>query len=200
MSDVPIILLAAGQSSRMGGMDKLMQPIDGIPLLRRSAQTALEVGPVIAALPSVPHPRYGALEGLDVEKIGIADAAEGMNASLRGAMTQIPANSQAVMVLLADLPELTADDLRGVLGSRREYPENLVWRGATEDGLPGHPVIFDRSLFNALEQLTGDTGAQEVVRRCSGKVHLHPLPDQNALLDLDTPADWEAWRKARSQN
>ena len=191
MNEVPILLLAAGQSSRMGGADKLMQLIGGEPLLRRSARNALAVGPVIAALPPAPHPRYQALDGLNVMTAEIADAAEGINASLRGVMALIPEQAPAVMILLADLPDLTSDDLGAVLQSMRENPENLVWRGATEDGTPGHPVIFDHSLFNALSHLTGDTGAQQVVKRCKGKLHLHRLPARNALLDLDTPEDWK---------
>ncbi len=194
MKQVPIILLAAGQSSRMGGTDKLMQRIGGVPLLRRTAQRALAVGPVIVALPPAPHPRYAALEGLGAQQVEIANAADGMNASLTGALTQIPNDAPAVMILLSDLPDLTSDDLKAVLRSVSEHPGNLVWRGATADGAPGHPVIFDRSLFGDLSRLTGDSGAQAVVKRCKGKVHLQRLPARNALLDLDTPADWTEWK------
>ncbi|SDW49776.1 CTP:molybdopterin cytidylyltransferase MocA [Ruegeria halocynthiae] len=194
MTKIPIILLAAGQSSRMGGIDKLMQPIEGVPLLRRIAQRARAVGPVIVALPPAPHPRFGALEGLDVVTVEIPDADEGMNASLRGAMSLVPVNAPAAMILLSDLPDLSADDLRDVLRAVHAHPDNLVWRGATEDGLPGHPVVFDRSLFAELSALSGDSGAHSVVRRCKGKVHLHRLPVQNALLDLDTPDDWARWK------
>ncbi|MEX0306904.1 MAG: NTP transferase domain-containing protein [Ruegeria sp.] len=200
MTEIPIILLAAGQSSRMGGTDKLMQPVEGVPLLRQVAQRAVAVGPVIVALPPAPHPRYGALEGLDVQPVEIPDAWEGMNASLRGAMALVPANAPAVMILLSDLPDLTSDDLRCVLGSVETHPDNLVWRGATDNGKPGHPVVFDRSLFADLSKLTGDSGAQSVVRQCVGKVHLHRLPAQNALLDLDTHADWANWKANRSSD
>lgn len=197
MSRIPIILLAAGQSSRMGGADKLMQDVDGIPLLRRSAQNAQAVGSVIVALPPSPHPRYNALEGLNVQAVEIPDADEGMNASLRGAMAYLPTGARAVMVLLADLPDLTDADLRAVLVSVDAHPGMLIWRGATEDGKPGHPVVFDRTLFNRLRELTGDEGAQSVVRAHADKVHLNALPARNALLDLDTPEDWDMWRAGR---
>ena len=197
MNAVPVILLAAGQSSRMGGADKLMQLIDGNPLVYWSARKALAIGPVIVALPPAPHPRHEALEGLDVIKVEIPDATEGMNASLRGALAKVPEQAPAVMILLADLPELTSRDLGATLQSMREFPNCQVWRGATEDGVPGHPVIFDRAMFSALSHLTGDAGAQEVVNRCKRKVHLHRLPTQNALLDLDTPEDWKTWRSTR---
>ncbi|NOD75195.1 MULTISPECIES: NTP transferase domain-containing protein [unclassified Ruegeria] len=197
MTDIPIILLAAGQSSRMGGVDKLLQMIDGVPLLTRSARSAQAVGPVLAALPPKPHPRYDALNGLDVQAVPVPDAEEGMNASLRAAMRRVSSDAPAVMVLLADLPDLSSANLAAVLNARKTHPDKLVWRGATAQGKPGHPVIFDRSLFGQLSDLQGDDGAQQVVRAHQGKVHLHRLPDRNALLDLDTPDDWNAWLKKR---
>lgn len=197
MTDIPVILLAAGQSSRMGGADKLMQPVDGQPLLRRMAERALAVGPVIVALPPPDHPRYAVLEGLRLETRAIPNADEGMNASLRGAIAVVPDDAAAVMVLLADLPELTQVDLLDVRRAMVEFPDNLIWRGATETGKPGHPVIFHQSLFPELTQLQGDTGAQSVVQSHRDKVHLHRLPRNHALLDLDTPEDWTAWQGDR---
>lgn len=195
MDDIPVILLAAGSSRRMGGVDKLMQIVDGQPLIRRSAETARAVGPVIVALPPAPHLRYTALSGMDLEVVSVPDADEGMNASLRRAIAQVPVSARAAMILLADLPELTSDDLRAVLGSVTEHPDKLIWRGASSNGVPGHPVILDRSLFVDLVQLTGDGGAQAIVRAHLTQVHLQPLPGQNAILDLDTPQAWTEWRK-----
>ncbi len=198
MTEIPIILLAAGESRRMRGPDKLMQEIDGVPLLRRSALAAHAAGPVIVALPTPPHPRYAALDGLDVLTVPISNPAEGMNASLRGALAWIPEGAPAVMVLLADLPDMTTTDLTGVLRSRVTHPDHLIWRGATQQGKPGHPVLFDRHLFSELSQLEGDAGAQSVVRAHQNQVHLHCLPGTNALLDLDTPEDWAQWHAIRS--
>ncbi len=197
MTDIPILLLAAGQSSRMGGKDKLLQVVDGVPLLRRAAMIALRAAPVIVALPPAPHARHDVLDGLDLQRIDVRDAHEGMNASLRGALAHVSAESHAAMVLLADLPEITSEDLAAVLGSVQSHPDKLIWRGATADGKPGHPVVFDRRLFDHLRQLSGDEGAQSVVRANADKVHLRSLPGQNALLDLDTPQDWAKWHAKR---
>jgi len=180
--DLPIIVLAAGQSSRMRGRDKLMEEVDARPLLRRQAEMARAItrGPVIIALPPRPHPRYAALAGLDVTLCEVADAAEGMNASLRTAFGALPAGARAAMMLLADLPELTEDDLRIVAQSIDTNSETLVWRGATSDGKPGHPIVFAAALFPAFATLRGDGGGREVVAQAAGRVELIPLPDQRA--------------------
>ncbi|WP_146345318.1 nucleotidyltransferase family protein [Phaeobacter marinintestinus] len=200
ITEIPILILAAGQSNRMRGADKLMQPIDGEPLLRRSTGIALQsgIGPVILALPTLPHPRYGAVEGMDVTTVPVPDAFEGMNASLRRGIAALPENSAAVMILLADLPDLTAHDLKLVSEAVDLEPEFSIWRGATETGEPGHPVIFSADLFADLAKLTGDAGAQSVVQRHKTKTQLVPLPGNRARTDLDTPEAWADWAANRT--
>ncbi len=198
MTEIPIILLAAGQSSRMRGVDKLLRQAGADPLLRRSAKIALTAGSVIVALPPAPHPRYSALEGLPVRSVAVPGAVEGINASLRTALAHVPDDAKAVMVLLADQPDLTSSDLKALMVAVSKHPEFVIWRGATEDGKPGHPVIFDRSMFDALSKLSGDTGARELVQSVADKVYQMRLPGQNARLDLDTPEDWNSWLERKS--
>jgi len=195
-TDIPIIILAAGQSSRMRGIDKLMQIVSGVPLIRRQVDMALSVttGPVIVALPVFPHPRQQALQGTDAVLIEVPDAQEGMNASLRAAMRFVPGTARAAMVLLGDLPELTKEDLNKVSHSFESKKDFLIWRGATADGKPGHPVIFSAQLFDQIARLKGDSGGREVVQAAAGRIALVPLVGNRARLDLDTPEDWAEWR------
>lgn len=196
--DFPIILLAAGASRRMQGCDKLLELVDGVPLLRRQAGIARQVtkAQVIVALPPAPHPRYDVLNGIDVLAVPVPDAAEGMNASLRAGFAALPCGAPHAMLLLADMPDLTADDLLVVAQSIAAHPDALVWRGATHQGAPGHPIIFHNSLFDKFAALTGDEGGREVAQSVKDRTILVPLGDA-ARLDLDTPDAWAAWRKAR---
>lgn len=197
-SDLPIVLLGAGQSARMRGDDKLMQLVDGVPLIRRQAKIARAAtsGKVIVALPGEPHPRYGALAGLDIQVLPVPDARHGMTASLKRGFAAV-AGHPAAMLLLGDLPELTVQDLREVAGAVDSESDHLVWRGVTEDGKPGHPIVFAAPLFGAFASLTGDGGGREVVEAAGDRVHLVPLPGQRARRDLDTPEDWAQWHAER---
>lgn len=194
-----IIILAAGASSRMRGRDKLMEDVDGEPLLRHQAKRAIATtgGPVFVTLPVAPHPRYGALDGLDVQQIPVPHAEEGMSASLRAGIAALPQETPLAMVLLADLPDLTQADLKTVADAVDLSTGTLIWRGVTADGAPGHPIIFRNTLFESIGALTGDTGGREVVQKAKGKVQLIHLPGNRARCDLDTPEDWAAWRAAR---
>lgn len=201
-SDIPVLILAAGQSSRMRGIDKLMQIVSGVPLIRRQVDVARSVttGPVIVALPVFPHPRQLALQETDAVLIEVPDAQEGMNASLRAAIRAVPDTARAAMVLLGDLPDLTGNDLNKVLQSLDVNKDCLIWRGATADGKPGHPVIFSAQLFDQIARLSGDSGGREVVQAAAGRIALVPLEGNRARLDLDTPEDWAAWREHETKN
>jgi CTP:molybdopterin cytidylyltransferase MocA len=191
---IPILILAAGASTRMRGVDKLMEPIDGQPLLRTQIDRAATLGgAVFVALPDSAHPRNAVLTDTVAKPLYVADAAEGMGATLRGAVSQLPP-CDAFMVLLADLAALDANDLQQVSRHYSERPDHLIWRGTTQSGKPGHPIIFDASLRPAFGKLSGDSGAHSIAHGLRDKTCFVPLPDNHARLDLDTPEDWTAFR------
>jgi molybdenum cofactor cytidylyltransferase len=191
---IPILILAAGTSSRMRGADKMLEDVGGVPLLRRQAAIALETGqPIFVALGAQMALRQNTLRDLDVAVMTVPEAAEGLSGTLRGAIAQLP-QCEAFMIMLGDLVALTTEDLQSVLDARGTYPDHLVWRGATEDRKPGHPILIDQSLRSAFAALQGDHGGESILRPLRDKTHLVRLKDQHARFDLDTPEDWAAWR------
>ncbi len=191
---VAILILAAGASSRMRGADKLLQPVDGRPLLAERAAAARTTGaPVFVALPArdAAPERWRAVDGLGVTCLEVSDAASGMAASLRAGVGALPDQTAGVVILLADMPEITSDDLAALIAGADGA---TILRGAGADGTPGHPVLFPARDFAALRALDGDRGARDLLRRERGRVRLVPLPGAHALTDLDTPEDWARWR------
>lgn len=197
MANVHILILAAGASSRMRGVDKLMQPVRRKPLLRHMAETALATGsPVSVTLPPDAASRREALRDLPVRIIDVPDADLGMSRSLvRGIGALSDAGPEdGVMVLPADMPGFTRAALSDLIDRFRVDPD-LILRGGGLDGQPGHPVIFPRDLWPMLSRVTGDEGGRTVIQQNKGRVRVIPLPDAMALIDLDTPEDWAAWHR-----
>ena len=189
----PLLLLAAGRSSRMYGRDKLIEDVRGQPLLRDRAQMALAAGfDVHVALPAPDHPRVAALDGLAVTALFLPAAAEGIGGTLRAAVAALPPCPR-FMIMLADLPDLTADDLRSVLNAASSAPQALVWRGASGK-VPGHPILCDAALRPRFAGLAGDDGGRTIMADVRDKTVLVPLPGDHATRDLDTQADWAVWR------
>lgn len=194
MSDVAVLLLAAGASSRMRGRDKLLEEIDGEPLLRRQAKVACATGkPVTVALPPRALDRQRALHGLPLTILDVSDAAKGMGHTLAAGAAAAPAGV-ALLVLLADMPDNCLDTLTRLLNAHTAQP-NAIVRAATETGTPGHPVVFPTRLRPKLLCLSGDEGARSLVQ--SETPVLVRTPGAAATTDLDTPEAWAAWRAER---
>lgn len=191
--DAHILILAAGSSSRMRGGDKLLEQVAGEAQLVRIARAALATGlPVHVALPPDRPKRAAALAGLAIRPVTVPDPAEGMAASLKAGLSALPPGA-GVMLLLGDLPEITAADLITLRDLWRAEPQAIL-RGAASDGTPGHPVCFPPDLRDDLMMLQGDEGARAVLVRHRARLRLVPLPGRHATTDLDTPEDWAAWR------
>ena len=187
---IPILILAAGSSSRMRGRDKLLELVDGMPLLRHRVLAALKASAhVYVTLPDTDHPRSHAIRDLPVTVIPVPDAATGMSTSLRRGVAAMP-ECNYFMVLLADLPEITTTDLTTVIQSID--PDHLIFRGTSSAGIPGHPIVFRASLRPLFEQLSGDNGGKDII--ANHPTRLITLPKRHATRDLDTPEDWTDWR------
>lgn len=193
-----ILMLAAGASSRMQGRDKLLERIDGQPLLALQIARARHSG---APLVVTHRPGDAArlalltpLAGADLRLVPVPDAAEGMAASLRAGVAALGPEVSAVMVLLPDMPDIDVKDLETMRAAHAAHPTRVI-QATAACGTPGHPVIFPRSFFPALEGLSGDRGAKPVLAKAD-PLRI-PLPDRHAVTDLDTPRDWADWRAAR---
>ncbi len=191
---IPIVILAAGFSARMRGIDKLAENVDGEPLLRLVARRAIATGSgVFVALPAAPHPRDALLRGLSVTILRCPGAAAGMSVSLREAVVQLPP-CPAFLLMPADLPEIGTADMAAIRDAPVPGEEVVIWRAATADDRPGHPVLFDAALRPEFADLSGDDGGKPIIARHGARTRLIPLPGNRARRDLDTPEDWAAFR------
>lgn len=106
----------------------------------------------------------------------------------------LPGETDAAIVLLADMPEVTAGDIDRLIAAFDAEEGREICRAVTETGKPGHPVLFGRRFFESLIALEGDTGAREVVRAAADHVVDVTTDGHGAIVDLDTPEAWAEWR------
>ena len=191
--DTPILILAAGQSSRMRGADKLAEIIDGTAQLTRITAAACTVSTRVYA--AITTARLPLITHLRATPLILPGSAEGMGGTLREGVASLPDCAQ-FMVVLADIPDLTASDLHHIMQGPAHAPDALIWRGATPGGQPGHPILFHASLRPQFADLHGDAGGEAIVKPLRARTWLHPLP--HARADLDTPEDWARWRATRT--
>ncbi len=185
-SGVHALVLAAGRSSRMGGPNKLMALFDGKPLVRQSAERALAssaTGTTVVTGHQAARIRE-ALSGLHVQFIHNPDFADGLSGSLKAGIAEVPQEAAGALIVLGDMPVVSSGDLDRLIAAFRQAGGQTVVR-ATHNGKRGNPVLLPRSLFGAVAQLHGDTGARHLV-----EAELLPVIDVEigaaAGIDVDT--------------
>ncbi|WFU03566.1 molybdopterin-binding/glycosyltransferase family 2 protein [Rhizobium sp. CB3171] len=187
---VAVVLLAAGKARRMGegGPHKLLAEFDGIPLVRRSAATAMASG-AAAVIAVTGHRRAEieqALAGLAIECVHNPDYASGMASSLvAGISAPVAQRADGALVMLADMPGVTSDDLKTLIAAFRKANGQAIVR-AVSRGKRGNPVILPRAVFDAVMRLEGDVGARHIIETAGLAVIDVDIGDA-AHLDVDTP-------------
>jgi molybdenum cofactor cytidylyltransferase len=189
-SPIAGVVLAAGTSSRMG-RNKLLLPLGQQSVVRRAVSTALAAGldPVLVVLGHESERVQAALQGLRYTPVLNPHYAQGVHTSLRTGIAAVPDAAQAALVLLADMPRVTADMVRTLLERYRGSPAPLVV--SNYEGVEAPPMLYDRTLFPELLALEGDSCGKRVVKRHRSESVQVPWP-ASALADLDVPADVDA--------
>ena len=180
------VVLAAGASTRMG-MPKLLLPVGGEPLVRRTVRQVCDAGfdDVLVVLGSEWEKALAALDGLPIRHAVNADFATGMGSSFRTAVAHL-SDSAAAMFALADQPFVTAHEYRTVLDTYREQAPAIV--SVRYGDVMAPPHLFAREFFPELAVL--QHGARSVLQRYHDRTLVLQFPP-DLLMDIDTPDDYE---------
>ena len=194
MADIVVILLAAGFSHRMGTVNKLLLPIDGIALLRRTAE-------MLASLPNVSvnvvlgydsKKTVEALTGLNVAHTINPNYAKGLSASVFHGLS-LPGLAKSYMITPADMHRLMSADCLALIEAHRSAPDGAVtvpMRPGLNGPQRGNPIILSRA---AREQvIAGDInlGCRELLQRRPELIHEYSTNSSGFFIDIDTPQDY----------
>jgi molybdenum cofactor cytidylyltransferase len=189
MSDaVAGVVLAAGLSSRMG-TNKMLLELGGKTVLRRAVETAIaaKLSPLLVVLGNERQRAEHELRGLDCTPLFNPDFAQGMNTSLRAGISAMPDNVAGALVMLADMPFVTAAMIDELLRKWRAAKPPLAVSLYGDVLAP--PTLYGRELFAELRALEGDGCGKRVVKRHRAEALEVSWPPA-ALTDLDVPDDF----------
>lgn len=184
---VAALVLAAGRSLRMGERNKLLCPVDGVPLVLRAvnAACASRACQVMVVTGYESERIEAALEGRPVSFTHNPDYASGMASSLRRGLRALRSDVDAVIVLLADMPGINAEAIDQMIDAADpEQPSVLV---PEYKGRRGNPVLWPRRYFAEMAALSGDTGARGLLEQYAEEVRSVPFETPTVLIDVDTP-------------
>jgi molybdenum cofactor cytidylyltransferase len=184
------VVLAAGSSTRMGA-NKLLIELDGEALVaravRRAAAAALD--PVVVVLGHESDRVERALVGVPCRPVLNERHRSGQGSSFRFGIASVPESASAAVVLLADMPMVTAEMIAAVVNLYRATGAPLVL--SEYAGVSAPPTLYDRSLF--LEIAAGEGCGRQIVDRHRGEARSVAWPAEG-LADLDEPGDLERFR------
>jgi molybdenum cofactor cytidylyltransferase len=181
------LLLAAGQSRRMGS-NKLLEDIDGRPMVVRTAQRLLSsrARPIVAVLGNQAEAVDAALGRLPVERVGNPAYAEGLSTSLKRGLAALPPDIDGVIVCLGDMPLVAGRDLDRLIAAFNPL-EGRAIIVPTRGGKRGNPVLWARRFFPEMAELAGDVGAKHLIGEHAELVAEVEMDSDNVLVDIDTP-------------
>lgn len=190
---LPGIVLAAGDSVRMGSPKALLPSPDGRPFVTRIVQTLREAGIVdLVVVTGRDHDALVEVLSRDPSPPSIARNPQPSRGQLSSLLIGMDAvvrpDTDAILVTLVDVPMVAVSTVTRVVTAWQRARAPIV-RPAIGDR-HGHPVIFDRVLFGSLRGAPLDAGAKSVVRAHEHDLINVPVDDEGCLRDLDTPEDY----------
>ena len=192
-SRIAAVVLAAGRSTRMGAINKLIAEIGGKPLVRIAAEQALasRAKPVIVVTGHEREKVEGALKGLPVRFAHNADYAEGLGTSLKAGIAAVPAEADGAIVCLGDMPQVDSQLIDKLIAAFDPEKGALVVVPSI-DGRRGNPVVWSRRFFHDLMSIPSDIGARHLIGTYAEAVVEVPVAGDAALTDVDTPESLSA--------
>jgi len=185
---VAAVLLAAGTSSRMG-KNKLFLTLGGATVLWRAATTALaaRLDPVLVVVGHERERVMAELSALPVTPVFNPDYARGINTSLRTGIAAVPDDAAAAVVMLADMPFVSAEMVQALVDRSGASPRAPLVV-SSYGGVLAPPILYRRCLFPELRALEGDGCGRRVVRQHRAHALEIAWP-ASALRDLDVAED-----------
>ena len=182
------IVLAGGQSRRMGVVNKLLVKVDGKAMVRHAVDTVRAAGadPVIVVTGHEAERVRDALADADVTFVHNDDYAEGLSTSLRTGIAAVPDSCDGAVVALGDMPRLRADHVARLMGAF-SVAEGHAICVPTWQGKRGNPVLWARRFFGEIAEVDGDVGAKHLIGAYAEFVHEVEMPDSGVLIDVDSP-------------
>ena len=190
------IILAAGDSTRMGRPKALLPDPEGRAFVARLVRTfaAADVHDIVVVTGSL-HAAIADAIGADQPPVAPSlvnnpQPALGQVSSLWTGLDAVARPGiEGALVTLVDIPLVLVSTVRRVIDAWTHNRAPIV-RPAVGDR-HGHPVLFDRSIFDALRHAPLTEGARAVVHANADRIVNVQVDDPGCLLDIDTPSDYD---------
>ncbi|MCG8493690.1 MAG: molybdopterin-binding/glycosyltransferase family 2 protein [Sneathiellales bacterium] len=189
---IAVLLLAAGQSRRMGPQNKLLALVDGKPMLRHVAE-AISKSDADHTLMITGHDADNVLKtiwDLDIASAQNPDYAEGISTSVKLGFKILSSDYDGILVCLGDMPFVTSDILNKMIAAFDPVEKRAIIAPVL-NGKRGNPVLISTDLNDDIQSISGDIGAKALIAENEDLVHTIEFDSTSIFTDIDTPQSLE---------
>lgn len=192
-SAIAAVVLAAGMSRRMGEQNKLLAPIQGVPMLVRVVEGVLasQAHPAIVVTGHDRAAVEAAVAHLPVRVAHNPACAAGLSRSLAVGLAAVPGPCPGALICLGDMPQVPPAVLNALIAAFDPAAGRAICVPVVGEER-GNPVLWARRFFPEMAALTGDTGARSLLACYETLVCRVPVLAPGVLEDIDSPADFVA--------
>ena len=189
------ILLAAGESKRMNGENKLIKEINGIPLIKYAVKNIL--GSTVDELIIVTGYQKEIIENIidknkKIKFVFNKDFSNGIASSINAGLCEISTKTKNFFISLADMPNVNQNIYNKLIKGKNSYNIKLKPENRKEiiiptiDGKDGNPVLFSIFMKTDVMKISGDHGAKEIIENNKNKILRIAFEGEGVILDFDT--------------
>lgn len=188
---IAAVILAAGSGSRLGGVAKALIRLDGVPLIQRliAALEAAAITDVVVVTGAHHESITTAIAPGAARLVRNMDVAAGQPGSVRLGLQRSDPRADAVMVLLADQPLLTAEDLRDLVAAFGDRDGEAFVVPRLDGAHRGNPVMVSRGAVQAILQSTRFIACRDYMDAHPHLVSFMETGNDHYRVDIDLPHD-----------
>ena len=182
------LVLAAGQSRRMGSINKLLAEIRGESMIRRTVTNLVSslATPVIIITGHQSEKVSATITDLSVTMVYNPAYGNGLSTSLRKGLAALPPDIDGALVCLGDMPQISSTIINQLIGSFKPQESKEIcvptWKGKR-----GNPVLLGSRFFTEVKKIDGDIGARELLTQYPEFIFEVEVASNSVLVDIDTP-------------
>jgi molybdenum cofactor cytidylyltransferase len=196
---ISTILLAAGQSKRMNGENKLIKEINGVPLINHAIENIL--GSAVDEIVIIVGFEKEIIENIikknkKIKIIYNKDFKTGISSSIKIGLNNISNKSEDFFISLGDMPDVNQNIYNKLIKAKYKYNKKLKVEYKKEiiiptyEGKEGNPILFSKFMKEKVMDIEGDFGAKKIIELNKKKVLNVPFKNRGIILDFDRKEDF----------
>ena len=192
---ISAVILAAGESRRMGKQNKLLLPVGGEALLVKFVKSVCDsdVDQVLVVIGHEAEKIKMELNNFSLSFVYNPNFSEGMTTSIKSGVKDVSPDCDGFLICLADMPFINTPEINKLIHAyvRNRKKENRLIIVPVFQGNRGNPVLFSCEFRNDILEHKKESGCKEIIMNNSESVKEIEMDDDNILLDVDTHEDYQ---------